>query len=362
MLKSTHTFDTKNINKFMLKNKVKNLSPISKDSNPDVEMFKVDDKNEYFESKEIEIDPEAMKVKYQTHNQNPRFPQLEKDKEIMVINSIEEDVQAMSPHSQIFDFESENYSSRHEERKEEMEFSLHEYSKTRIENRTKETINDTRDDVIDIEMIKISTDPYKSGKKGNNDVKEGIKMIKKSLKKTQMTMNDLLGLLLGGSDETERKDRSNFSKDEKSKRSSSVFSCFGACTTNKALVKKEGPHNLRLKKQNSTKETVNKPLDIPKKSKDKKKDKTDKQKSKKDKKEKKSSKEKNNDQINVIEVLNKSDRIPVVKDRMKTDGSKVINLSTTYQKPCLFPNSRNKTKEIGNIFKVNCIVNIKTGD
>lgn len=57
----------------------------------------------------------------------------------------------------------------------------------------------------------------------------------------------------------------------------------------------------------------------------------------KDKKKRKKSKSKKEK----LDRTHNVDRVPIIKTRSKQESSQVINLNSTYQKPCLFPNSRN---------------------
>lgn len=84
-----------------------------------------------------------------------------------------------------------------------------------------------------------------------------------------------------------------------------------------------------------------------KRDKSKKKSKKEK-KDKKGKKEKKHKKEQNSE--NILEVSRVSDRIPVIMSSTKNQNSKVIDLNSSYQKPWLFPNSRNSQKALGKLF------------
>ena len=101
-------------------------------------------------------------------------------------------------------------------------------------------INETaEDDIIDVEMIQIATNPQNSDikkKKKSHDkklMKEGLKLIQNSLNQTERTMNDLLDLLMGAGSETERRERSKTRDKKKSKRSSSLFGCFGSSSSRK---------------------------------------------------------------------------------------------------------------------------------
>lgn len=87
-------------------------------------------------------------------------------------------------------------------------------------------------------MIKFSTQSGEKGKdkrnKKNKDKKskkkdsrknsDGIKIITKSLRKTQDLFSDILSMFLGGTNDTERRTNSHLSEQSKPKRSNSVFS------------------------------------------------------------------------------------------------------------------------------------------
>lgn len=260
-----------------------------------------------------------------------------KGNEINIISSLNEEMESVIVKSQTsreYDFESNHDPLEESKHEGELEFSVHEHERVM---KTKETINETaEDEIIDLEMIQIATNSQKSDK-SIKLFKEGIKLIKKSLRKTERTMGDLLDLLLGSGVETERRERSRV-RDKKNKRSNSLFGWFGS-KSRKKLVKEEGNQALQLKKINSV--TVEKDKENISIKKNKKKDKE--RKHKKDKKEKrirkiKKQENKNKEKLkseeekwNTVEIMKKSDRIPIIKSLHKLEGSQVINLNSSFK-------------------------------
>lgn len=100
-----------------------------------------------------------------------------------------------------------------EEEKNQPQFSVYEVDRSNVDRKTKETMNNT-DDILEIEMIQLQQKSDKKQKNNRKDVEKGIKLIMRSLKKTERTMGTLLDIMMGA--EVEKRD--------KNKRSSSVFS------------------------------------------------------------------------------------------------------------------------------------------
>lgn len=145
------------------------------------------------------------------------------------MNSLVEDIKAIATKSEHDDSEGFEIDSIGSGRDEEIKiannlrFSLHEFNPTQMNDNTKETRNNTTDEIVDIEMIKVSTAMDKSEMKHHKAVKKGIKLITNSLKSTTNTMKTLLDLLLGEEPSTTR-ERNKSRNPIKLKRSNSLFS------------------------------------------------------------------------------------------------------------------------------------------
>ncbi|CAI2379068.1 unnamed protein product [Moneuplotes crassus] len=361
VVRGNHTFDNKNLSKFVLKENVQNLSPISKGSDQDIvkqewnELSKVEEKEDIMVGREIVID--NSNIEKPSNSNHLSHSTVKKDTstkgdEINIISNLKEELKSefeKSINSQIYDFKSQDASSEEEKIEGNLEFSVHEYSRA-YEKKTKETINETaEDDIIDVEMIKVATgnSAKKQKKKKSKKLKnEGIKLIQNSLIKGENLFGDLLTFFLGGGSETERVDRGR-EKQRKGKRSNSLFGCFGS-RSRKKLIKEDPPESLMIKKVNSSTNDAQASLVTKDKKKSKKEKKAKKEKKHKSKNQRKKIEE---EKENTIEVMHKTDRIPVVKNFEKSQGSQVINLNSTFKKPDLFPHSRNEAATLDTKFK-----------
>ncbi|CAI2379118.1 unnamed protein product [Moneuplotes crassus] len=358
IMRSHPRFEKNNMSKLALKESVQNLSPISKGSNQDIvrqdwnELSKVEEKEDTPFARDIVMD--QSDAEKQPISEQSSLSTVKKDipdikGEINIINNLKESLPSEFVKS--FSSKYESHSQKDEsfeevKQTEEPGLSIHESSRA-FEKRTKETINETaEDDVIDVEMIRVATgNSGKKQKKRKIDKQfknEGIKIIQDSLKKAENVFGDLLTMLLGNGAETVR-GRSK----KRGRRSASLFACFGSKSRRK-LPTEEPTETLQLNRVNSTLNDDHTLLDTKEK---KKKSKKDKKKSRKDKskskgknknKSKKKKKKIEEEKDNTLEILQKTQRIPVIKKSRKLEGSQVIDLNSTFKKPDLFPHSRNK--------------------
>lgn len=207
VFKNCHTFDNKKLNKFVLKNKVRNLSPISKEPNDVDNSHSIDsnDQSKYFISKEILYDQLKSKSEINIIKndssvlpKNFKISSLAKGNEIRIVNSITEDIKPITSRSLEESKEIEFKPVEEIKQEDLMQFSIHENSRLQAARLTKGTLNNTDDDFVNPEMIQITglTQNSHNGKKCKKSIADGIKLIQKSLKSTTKTMNQLLGLFM----------------------------------------------------------------------------------------------------------------------------------------------------------------------
>jgi hypothetical protein len=299
VIKNCHTFDTKRMNKYVFKSKVKNLSPISKqddswDLNNEASKW-----NEISLAKEVEfwISGQLEKnKKHQSLSKKAKIPSS--NLQIERVNGEESEISHVVPSC-----------ASPEEEKLDPRFSVYEVDRSHVDRKTKETMNNT-DDILEIEMIQLKQKSNKKQKNSRKEVEKGIKMIFRTLRKTERTMGTLLDIMFGAEiskdkrmDREGRKENTDDKKSKPKRSSSSVFSWFGGVwTSNRAIVKKRSS-DLNLRKQSSMEVTAKK-LSF---------------KSEKNKEVKKSRDKRKEDK----EASKTFDRVPVVKQRSKHKTSKI---------------------------------------
>ena len=323
------------------------------------------------EGYEEQIKPKKLKLDKLNENEKINIIDYSDSQKEEHSNSILQDIKAITSkhtnkdeNSHEFDFESVIDGDRDEEIKghAELRFSLHEVDKSNCEKpkkkkgkqnekqnkkQKKDKKKKQKDKApIEIEDIKLSEEPEEDKMDPNVAVKKGIKLINRSLKKTEKCMQTFFALLLFD-EKSERNSRSRSKTSNKKKRSNSLFACFGSSWgANKNIIRKDS--SLKLSKSRSIDITNEPPTEMVKTKTKEKRCKKESAKTVRDKKNKSKKK-------NIIEVAENSDRIPIIKTRSKNEtfdlsnkNLKSINLNSTYEGPKIFKKTRNKKLDQGN--------------
>ena len=388
--KTCQTYDNEKMRKYVLDKKIKNLSPISNKwydnntavSSKDKGAINKEILNDYFNKAGQSTGPNSLPTKLQFKNPNDwrEINIIESDdtpNEIMA-NSIAEDIKAITSKANDHDSEEFEIDLQDNDNLEEVKqtnilrFSLHEFEAAKYDTQSKEVQNNTTEDVVELETIKpellfnwASNEKLSKSSKGqikkskdHKDLSKGLKLIAKSLKNTEKTMKNLFDLFVGESSELDKGSRNSSISKASTKRSNSVFGCFGSiCSVNKDSVKNK-TESVKLKKCKSI-DATNKPKSEEGKSKHKKhKNEENGKSTEKRKKSKDKTKKKHKDRKDILEIPRNPEAVPVIKGRInnetfdmttKNKDLKTINLNSTFQKPEIVRKSRNSLQTISKL-------------
>ena len=207
MDRNSQTMDNKRMKKYVLKDKVRNLSPITmqNDDNNSSEINNSEMIDDYEVSEEVEFKIENQNITRNTAEEGRislpshfKIAGLDSGKEIKIISSLVQevnDINSEDSQMHVAPSSNSNQEESREESKEEVKFSLHDVDKSNLERKTKDTMNNT-DDILELDMIHIQNKIPKPNKP-EKELQKGIRLIFRSMKKTQNVMDTLLGIMLG---------------------------------------------------------------------------------------------------------------------------------------------------------------------